>query len=282
VTNVVEFVPGAGRVVLVITAHADDATLFLGGTIARWSDAGWKVVVVRVTDDRWDSFGLSEADTIATNKHQFAAALDVLGVAEVVELGYATDVLADANEVELREKIIRLIRIHRPYALVSFDPYAMYHEDNQDHVMVAAATDEAFWTAQFDKHHPEHLAEGLEPHGVFERWYFGRRVIDVTDVVDIGSTIDRKISAALCHDAMLRNLVNQLRLQARTGGWRIPLLDDVSAGELAVLIDPMLREQARSLGEHHGVGVAEGFRVVRFGGLGDLLERFGERLPPSA
>jgi len=201
----------------------------------------------------------------------------VLGVTEVVELGYATDVLADVSEVELREKIIRLIRFHRPYALVGFDPYAMYHEDNQDHVMVAAATDEAFWTSQFDKHHPEHLAEGLEPHGVFERWYFGRRVIDVTDVVDIGSTIDRKVSAALCHDAMLRNLVHQLRLQARTGGWRIPMLDDAGSGDLSVLIDPMLREHARSLGVQHGVGLAEAFRVVRFGGLGDLLERFGER-----
>ena len=119
-------------------------------------------------------------------------------------------------------------------------------------------------------------------HGAFERWYFGRRVVEVTDVVDIGSTIDRKISAALCHDAMLRNLVQQLQLQARTGGWRIPLLEAAGNGDLSVLIDPMLREQARSLGAHHGVAMAEVFRVVRFGGLGDLLERFGERLPPES
>ena len=277
-SSVVDLEPGEGRVVLVVTAHADDATLFLGGTVARWADAGWKVVVVRATDDRWDSFGLSETDTIVANKQQFDAALHVLGVAEVVELGYATDVLGDASEVELREKIIRLIRTHRPYALVGFDPYAMYHEDNQDHVLLAAATDEAFWTAQFDKHHPEHLAEGLEPHGVFERWYFGRSVVDITDVVDIGSTIDRKVSAALCHDAMLRNLVHQLRLQARTGGWRIPLLDGLDVGDLATFIDPMLREHARTVGAEHGVAAAEAFRVVRFGGLTHLLERYGQRL----
>ena len=277
-TNIVEFEPGAGRSVLIITAHADDAALFLGGTVARWAEAGWNVVVVRVTDDRWDSFELSEPDTITINKQQFDSALAALGVAEVWELGYATDTLADVSEVELREKIIRLIRVHKPYALVTFDPYAMYHEDNQDHLMVAAATDEAFWTAQFDKHHPEHLAEGLEPHGVFERWYFGRRVTDVTDVVDISSTINRKIAAALCHDAMLRNLVNQLKLQARTGGWRIPLLDDLRSGDLSVLIDPMLRQQAQALGTRHGIAMAEEFRVVRFGGLSELLEVFGERL----
>ena len=263
---------------LIVTAHADDAALFLGGTVARWVDHGWNVVVVRVTDDRWDSFEMSERDTIVANKHQFDAALSTLGVAEIVELGYATDTLGDVSEVELRERIIRLIRVHRPYALVTFDPYAMYHEDNQDHIMVAAATDEAFWTAQFDKHHPEHLAAGLQPHGVFERWYFGRNVIDVTDVVDITTTIDRKIAAALCHDTMLRNLVHQLKLQAHTGGWRIPLLDDLRRGDLSVLIDPMLRQQAQSLGHRYGVAMAEEFRVVRFGGLSELLHAFGERL----
>jgi hypothetical protein len=45
-----------------------------------------------------------------------------------------------------------------------------------------------------------------------------------------------------------------------------------------VLIDPMLRQQARSLGAKHGVAMAEAFRVVRFGGFGDLLARFGEPL----
>ena len=39
---------------------------------------------------------------------------------------------------------------------------------------------EAAWTAQFDKHHPEHLRDGLAPHGVFDRWYFGRCVAEVS------------------------------------------------------------------------------------------------------
>lgn len=59
--------PGRGRVILVVVvvAHADDPALFLGGTIARWADAGWRVVCVRVTDDRWDSVGHTEAETVA-------------------------------------------------------------------------------------------------------------------------------------------------------------------------------------------------------------------------
>lgn len=272
--------PGNGRTVLLVVAHADDVALFLGGTVALWADRGWRVVVVRVTDDRWDSVGLDPQRTIEANAAEFRRAADTLGVAEIVELGYATDVLGDVSEVELREHVIRLVRTHQPYALVTFDPYAMFGEDNQDHVKVAAATDEAFWTSQFDLHHPEHLAAGLEPHGCFERWYFGRRVVDVTHVIDISATLDRKVDASCCHTTMLTNYANQLRLQARTGGHRLPMADDVLAtGDVRPLMEPLLRAGAQRTGARHGLGAAEEFRVVTFGGLEELLRLRGEPLP---
>jgi LmbE family N-acetylglucosaminyl deacetylase len=278
VVDVVRIGAGDGRVVLVVVAHADDVALFLGGTVALWADNGWRVVVVRATDDRWDSVGVDETMTATRNTIEFRAAAAVLGVHEIVELGYPTDTLADVSEVALRAQIIHAIRRFRPYALVTFDPYGVFHEDNQDHQRVGDATDEAFWCAQFDKHHPEHLAEGLQPHGVFERWYFARRLADVTDVVDIATTLERKLDAALAHDTMLRNLVHQLRLQAATGGFRVPLLDEAQDGDLGAALRPLLRDAAARTGARHGVGAAEEFRVVRFGGLTALLERFGERL----
>ena len=151
--------PGDGRVVLLVVAHADDVALFVGGTVAAWVDAGWRVVVVRVTDDRWDSVGSDEASTAAANRSEFEQAATILGVDDIVELGYPTDTLGDVSTVALRERIIHAVRTYRPYALVSFDPYAMYGEDNLDHVVVARAVDEAFWTSQFDLHHPEHFDE---------------------------------------------------------------------------------------------------------------------------
>jgi LmbE family N-acetylglucosaminyl deacetylase len=270
--------PGLGRVILIVVAHADDVALFLGGTVASWSDAGWRVVVVRVTDDRWDSVGSDEASTIAANREQFERSSAVLGVAEIVEFGYPTDTLGDVSTVELRERIIREVRSHRPYALVSFDPYAMYGEDNLDHITVARAVDESFWTSQFDLHHPEHVAAGLAPHGCFERWYFGRRVVDVTDVVDISAMVDRKIEAACCHRTMLLNFFNQLRLQAATGGWDIPAIDEaLAAGRVDELLPRLLRSGAERLGATHGVGAAEEFRVVTFGGMEGLLAALGAR-----
>ena len=270
---------GKGRSILLVVAHADDPALFLGGTILRWTDAGWRVVCVRVTDDRWDSVGLTEAETIAANAKQFRSAAVALGIAEIVELNYPTDTLGDASEVTLREQIIRQVRTQRPYALVTFDPYARPGEDNQDHIKVAQAVDEAFWTSQFPLHHPEHLAAGLRVHGCYERWYFGRSVVEVTDVVDISSVLDRKIAAALHQQTMLRNFTNQLRLQARTGGWQVAMLDEIAAGgDLAPLMGLLLRGGARQVGQAHGLEAAEEFRVVRFGGLEGLLSRYGTRL----
>ena len=274
--------PGRGRVILVVVAHADDVALFIGGTVARWTSSGWRVVEVRVTDDRWDSYGVDEVETIRRNADEVRKAADVLGISEVIDLGWPTDTLADISETALREQIIRLVRTHKPSALVTFDPYSMYGEDNQDHKVVAAAVDEAFWTSQFDKHHPEHLDAGLQPHGVFERWYFGRRVMDVTHVIDTTETLAQKVEAALCHETPLRNFARQLQLQAQTGGWRIPELDAAveshTPDQLRSVMERLVSAGATRTGERYGVGAAEEFRMVRFGGMEAMLDLMGERL----
>jgi LmbE family N-acetylglucosaminyl deacetylase len=269
------------RVALVVTAHADDAALFIGGTVAAWADAGWHVVLVRVTDDRWDSVGLDESTTIERSARELRAAAAALGVAEVVDLGWPTDTLGDASEVTLREQIIRLVRTHRPHTIVTHDPHSGAGEDNLDHLVVGSAVAEAVWCSQFDLHHPEHLDEGLEVHGVFEQWYFGRPPWEVTHVVDTGPTLDRMVAAAAEHQTPLRNLINQWRLQARTGGWRIGVLDEVADdpdADLTDLIDPMLRSRAAATGGRHDLAAAEEFRVVTFSGMTELLEVFGERI----
>lgn len=264
--------------VLVVAAHADDPTLFCGGTLARFAESGWQVVVCRVTDDRWDSVGVDEATTIARAGEEFRAAMTTLGVTAVEDWGWPTDTLGDASEVALREQVIRAIRTHRPHTVMTHDPHSGVDEDNQDHWVVAAAVAEALWCAQFDKHHPEHLAAGLEVHGVFEEWYFGRPPARVTDVIDTSDTLDRAVAAALCHDLPMRNLIHQLRLQARTGGWRIPVLDAAQDGDIAPVVEHLLRSRAAETGEPWGLAGAEVFRVVRFGGMGSLLEVLGERL----
>ncbi len=74
-------------------------------------------------------------------------------------------------------------------------------------------------------------------------------------------------------------IANQLRIQARTGGWAVPMLDDAATGgDLRPLVDHLLRHRAAASAAPFGLTAAEQFRVVRFGGLQSLLDRFGHRL----
>jgi hypothetical protein len=206
-------------------------------------------------------------------------AAQIMGVTEIVELDYVTDCLGDISRVELRERFIRLFRQYRPYAVLSFDPYAQY-EPNLDHVVVSQAVEEAYWTATFDKHHPEHLAEGLQPHSVCERWYFARQLPQINCAVDISDVVDRRIDALSAHVEMMRNTLNQLKLQAATWGRYLPLLDEaIASGDLRPMLDVSIKARASGWGAQYGMQYAEVYRVERFGGLEGLLQRESLPLP---
>ena len=266
----------AGRTVLVVAPHSDDPTLFCGGTIRLLADADARVIFIRVTADETDSVGYSRTETAQRATTELAAAARILGIADVVDLGYPTDCMSDVPETELRERLIREVRRYRPYAVLTFDPYSAFGEDNQDHLRVAQAMDETFWTAMFDKHHPEHSAEGLEPHGVVERWYFGRRVTEVTDVVPLGEALVHKLDAAAEHRTMLGHLVHQIQLMARTAGRDVGSVDDL-IDEPGPLIKEIVRASAERTGLAHDVGPAEEFRVVRYAGLEEVVVLLEQR-----
>lgn len=266
---------------MIISPHADDAAAFCGATIAKFADQGWEITLVRVTDDRKDSLGLSVEETIARNTAELRQAATILGVREIVELGFETDVLADIPLGKLRERIVYLFRKYQPYAVFTFDPFGLY-ENNQDHVRVAQAVDEAFWVACFDKHYPEHFAEGLAPFSVCERWYFARQLPKVTHYEEVSKTIERKIEALCAHREMMRNTINQYRLQLKTWGKRVPWLDESMEGDLRPLLAMFLQEQAKALAIEAGwdseTRLAEAFRLERFGDLEPLFQMLAEPL----
>ena len=261
---------GRGKVLVVIVAHADDPAIFAGGVLALFVQAGWRVRALRVTDDRWDSVGLDEAETIARNAAEFRDAARVLGVAGVEDLAWQTDVLGDASRVALRERLIHAIRRLKPYALMGFDPDSVLYEDNLDHKVLAEAMDEAFWTAMFDKHHPEHFTEGLAPHGCVERWYFGRSVAAVTHVFDTSDVIETQMQAVGCHATPIANMAAQYALQAATAG-RPQAETDRALADPAEALCIRLRASAASKGQPFGLAAAEYLRLhrTRFAGAAD-------------
>ncbi len=269
---------------LAICPHADDAAAFFGGTLIKFSAQGWRTVLVRVTDDCKDSVGLTREQTVDQNTRQLKQAARIMGVSEIVELGYETDSLADASELELREKIVRLFRLHRPYAVFSFDPFGLY-EGNMDHIMVAQAVEEAYWVSCFDLHYPDHLEAGLKPFSVCERWYYGRNLPGANHAEEITEYLEAKIDALCAHDLMMRNLVNQLRLQAETWGRRIPQLEAAIEGDLRPLLSQFLTSQGRAVAERFQLGErqsAEAFRLVRFGAFEQMFQTEGVPIDGAA
>lgn len=272
------------KTALVISPHADDAAAFCGATIAKFADEGWQILLVRVTDDRKDSVGLTIEETITRNTEELHRAAKILGVREIIELGFETDMLADVPLGNLRERMVYLFRKYRPYAVFSFDPFGLY-ENNQDHVRVAQAVDEAFWVSCFDKHYPEHFAEGLEPFSVCERWYFARQLPKVTHYEEIAATIERKIDAVCAHREMMRNTINQYQLQLKTWGKQVRWLQESKEGDMKPLIGMFMQEQvkehAAAAGWDTEVQLAEAFRMERFGGLEPLFQMMAEPLEDS-
>lgn len=268
---------------MVISPHADDAAAFCGGTIAKFSAQGWRVVVVRVTDDATDSVGLNVEETTLRNAQELRVACRLLGVSEIVELDYQTDTLANISHFELRKRMVYLLRRYRPYAVFCFDPDDA-GEDNMDHIVVARAVAEAFWVAQFDLHHPEHLNAGLKPFAVCEKWYYGRTVPGANHVEDITDYMEAKIDALAAHETMMRNLVHQFQMQLTTYGHGISLIDDALHGNLRPLLDQFLKGQGRAVAAAFGLGddrYAERFRLVRFGALEGLVKAYAEPLPDA-
>jgi LmbE family N-acetylglucosaminyl deacetylase len=145
---------------LAVHAHPDDETITMGGTLARYSAAGMRTVVVtcttgdqgEVTDPRLAGLGLA-----AVRSAELLAAARTLGVHRVVQLGYGDSGMAGTPEndrptafcrADLSEAVSRLLRIldeERPTVMVGYDETGGYgHPDHlRAHELAVAAYDAA-------------------------------------------------------------------------------------------------------------------------------------------
>ena len=185
------------KTILVVTPHPDDAEGGVGGTIARWTAEGCKVVLVVTTNG---SHGTSDRsvkpeDLAKTREQEQRNAAEVLGISEVVFLGLPDQGLEDTSE--FREKIVRQIRKHKPEIVVTIDPNRSYIR-HRDHMMTGRVTlDAVFPYARDHLAFPEHLEEGLEPHKVREVYLWGSEEPDT--FLDITDTFEIKMKALYCH-----------------------------------------------------------------------------------
>lgn len=189
--------------ILVILAHPDDPEFFCGATIARWCAAGHEVRYCLLTKGQKGAPDLSRtAEELAELRvvEQNNAA-SFLGVKSVEFMDYVDgEVIPD---LEMRKKIVRVIRKWQPEILVSSDPLNLFPTDTRinhpDHRAAGqAVVDAAFPAAGNPMFYPELIRdEGLEPHSVEEIWLSataqGNFAINVID------TFESKLKAIMCH-----------------------------------------------------------------------------------
>jgi len=191
---------------MVVTAHPDDAEFGAAGTVARWTEEGKQVVYVVCTDgDKGTSDRSLKPEQLAEiRKREQTAAAEVLGVREVIFLGYPDQELEDTTG--FRKQIVRLIRMYRPSIVVTSDPYRRYLWHRDHRIAGQVTLDAVFPYARDHLAYPDLLEEGLEPHNVEEILFWAAE--DINYRSDITGTFDLKIAALRCHESQVVGFPN--------------------------------------------------------------------------
>jgi hypothetical protein len=164
---------------------------------------------------------------------------------------------------ELRARFIFLFRLLKVDTIFCYDPWGHY-EENPDHYVTASAVEAACWMAGGNKDYTEHFAAGLEPHSVKEKYYFARGPQLVNRIVDITSTIEKKIDVNLANKVQgpAGETGAKLRAELAAKGRRLPLLgDDDTTANREYIREFVLRPNAE-LGRKYGLKYAEAYHYI--------------------
>ncbi len=182
--------------ILCIQAHPDDMDCIAGGTIAQLSQAGKEVIYVTVTDG---CMGTSDPELMpeklaSIRRAEQEEAARTLGVRKLIWLDYKDSELQPT--LELRNKLIRIIRETRPDLVITLDPWLPY-EAHPDHRYTGLMATEAALFSGFPHVNPKDLRDGLKPHSpryvAFCFTSLPNLYVDITD------TLELKLKAVRAH-----------------------------------------------------------------------------------
>jgi LmbE family N-acetylglucosaminyl deacetylase len=253
--------PHAGKVLATIAPHSDDHSILAGGTIAKLIAEGYTGYLIRTSNDEKDSFDLSLGQTVAANEADNQVMAQALGIKQVFDFNYPNHALDDVSRVEMRARLIFLIRLLKVDTILSYDPWGHY-EENPDHYVTAQCVEAACWMAGGHLDFPEHFAAGLKPHHVQEKYYYARGPQLVNRVVDISTTIDQKLNAICANRTMVGNMVRELQTDLTQRGLKLPQLEGPLPHAIRAYADLRFRESAAHRGREYGVAFAEKFHYI--------------------
>jgi len=212
---------------MVIAAHPDDAEFGPAGTAATWIDAGslgWLVCCTSGDQGGEDP----DADPLvlaALREDEQRAAAAIIGYAGVTFLHQPDGALA--NDLALREQLVRQIRTFRPDAVLANDPETLFYRDgginHTDHRVAGfAAVDAVYPAARNPMAFPALARSGLAPHVVRRLYLFWSDQPNAR--MDISAAMDRKIAALAAHASQIHEpdrMAERIRAWGAEEGERI-------------------------------------------------------------
>ena len=188
-----------------IHAHPDDQEFSVGGTLAKWAQAGCEIISVVITSGDSGSNDVTKdgsynKELADLREREQLAANAVLGVKESVFLRYPDGELEPT--IALRRDLTRIIREYKPDTVTTGNPEGWFYGDeylnHPDHRAAAQAACEAvFPSAGTRLIFTDLLAAGYEPHEVKRLYIHGTEKSNTW--VDITATMDVKIRALQQH-----------------------------------------------------------------------------------
>lgn len=192
--------------ILVVFAHPDDADFGCGASVARWIAEGAQVTYCALTDGGAGGSDLEvdRGEVPGIRRAEQRAAAEVLGVKDVVFLGYADGALEVT--LDLRRDVSRVIRQVRPQRVVCQSPewnWDAIYSSHPDHRAAGAVALAAVYPDSRNPFaHPElRNDEGLEPHTVDEVWLMNGQPPNT--YVDVTDHFAAKVAALRCHASQL-------------------------------------------------------------------------------
>ncbi|MEW6729849.1 MAG: PIG-L deacetylase family protein [Acidobacteriota bacterium] len=175
-------------VILVVSPHPDDLEIGMGGTVARFSATGTRVISLVLTDGRRSprSFSCSDAQMAIIRKAEVEAAAALLGINDLFTLGLA-DLRSEENQQQAITQFLALIERLHPDEIYLPHPKLDRHDSHRIGAQICLSALKS----------PYARLWAYEVWGLFSNW---DRIEDISDY------IERKQAAIECHRSQVSDV----------------------------------------------------------------------------
>ena len=181
--------------VLIFAAHPDDAELSMGGTIAKFTESGFKVGIIDLTQGEMGTRGSAEI-----RKNEAADA------AKILKISVRENLLIPDGDIRIsNENINKVVVMMRKYCpVLVFAPY--FNDRHPDHIHTSDLIKEAMFVSGLPKvktFEGENAQTVFRPSKLF--YYMQTYTFQPSFIVDITDSFDKKMNSVRAFKTQFHN-----------------------------------------------------------------------------